>query len=110
MTDTKSPITLFLAPLVIPVTGPMICDAAIAVSDGHILHVGTRDWMAEKLYEERGEGLADCEVLRWNGLITPGLVNAHTHASMALLRGFADDLPLTDWLHKRIWPAEARWA
>ena len=34
MTDTKSPITLFLAPLVIPVTGPMICDAAIAVSDG----------------------------------------------------------------------------
>ena len=79
MTDTKSPITLFLAPLVIPVTGPMICDAAIAVSDGHILHVGTRDWMAEKLYEERGESLADCEVLHWNGLITPGLVNAHTH-------------------------------
>ncbi len=38
----------------------------------------------------------------------PGLVNAHTHAAMTLLRGFGDDLPLQDWLAKRIWPAEAR--
>ena len=32
-------------------------------------------------------------------LVLPGLVNAHTHASMTLLRGLADDLPLMDWLH-----------
>lgn len=42
-------------------------------------------------------------------VLLPGLINAHTHAPMALLRGFADDLPLTDWLHQHIWPAEARW-
>jgi 5-methylthioadenosine/S-adenosylhomocysteine deaminase len=40
--------------------------------------------------------------------LLPGLVNAHTHAPMALFR-FADDLPLEIWLRERIWPAEARW-
>jgi len=38
----------------------------------------------------------------------PGLVNAHTHAAMTLFRGYADDLPLTEWLEQHIWPAEAR--
>jgi len=41
--------------------------------------------------------------------LIPGLVNAHTHAAMALLRGLADDLPLMTWLQEHIWPAEARW-
>ena len=39
-------------------------------------------------------------------LVIPGLVNAHTHASMALLRGVGDDLPLQRWLNDRIWPLE----
>ncbi len=37
-----------------------------------------------------------------------GLVNGHTHAAMTLFRGFADDLPLMEWLEGHIWPAEAR--
>lgn len=41
--------------------------------------------------------------------LTPGLVNAHTHAAMSLLRGLADDLPLMEWLHLNIWPAEGAW-
>jgi len=41
--------------------------------------------------------------------LIPGLINAHTHASMTLLRGLADDLPLMTWLHEHIWPAERRW-
>lgn len=41
-------------------------------------------------------------------VIMPGLINAHTHAAMALLRGYADDMPLMDWLNKKIWPAEAK--
>jgi len=40
--------------------------------------------------------------------LIPGMVNLHTHASMALLRGLADDLPLMQWLQDRIWPAEAK--
>lgn len=38
--------------------------------------------------------------------VMPGLVNAHTHAAMSLLRGVADDLPLMTWLQDHIWPAE----
>lgn len=41
-------------------------------------------------------------------LLLPGLINTHTHAAMALLRGFADDMPLLRWLNERIWPAENR--
>ena len=41
--------------------------------------------------------------------LIPGLVNAHTHASMSLLRGLADDMPLMTWLNHHIWPAEGRW-
>lgn len=41
--------------------------------------------------------------------LIPGLVNAHTHAAMTLLRGLADDLPLEPWLKQHIWPAEHRW-
>ena len=41
-----------------------------------------------------------------NKFATPGLVNAHTHASMTLLRSFSDDKALMDWLQKDIWPVE----
>lgn len=40
--------------------------------------------------------------------LIPGLVNLHTHAAMALMRGMADDLALMDWLQNHIWPAESR--
>jgi 5-methylthioadenosine/S-adenosylhomocysteine deaminase len=40
--------------------------------------------------------------------LVPGLVNAHTHAGMTLFRGFADDLPLMEWLEQHIWPVEKR--
>ena len=42
-------------------------------------------------------------------VLMPGLVNAHTHAAMNLLRGYADDLPLSDWLQQHIWPVESQW-
>jgi 5-methylthioadenosine/S-adenosylhomocysteine deaminase len=42
-------------------------------------------------------------------VLLPGLVNSHTHASMSLMRGIADDLPLMQWLGEHIWPTEAKW-
>ncbi|TKX77158.1 amidohydrolase, partial [Halorubrum sp. SD626R] len=52
--------------------------------------------------------LADAETLDASGsLVIPGLVNAHTHVAMTLLRGYADDKPLDPWLREDIWPAEA---
>jgi 5-methylthioadenosine/S-adenosylhomocysteine deaminase len=40
--------------------------------------------------------------------LMPGLINAHTHLAMNLMRGVADDLPLATWLTEQIWPTEAR--
>ncbi|TAN48361.1 MAG: TRZ/ATZ family hydrolase [Methylococcaceae bacterium] len=42
-------------------------------------------------------------------VLLPGLVNAHSHAAMTLLRGRADDLPLMNWLNDHIWPLERQW-
>lgn len=44
-----------------------------------------------------------------NHVLIPGLINAHGHAAMTLLRGFADDYPLKTWLEDHIWPVEMRW-
>ncbi|MGB9811960.1 MAG: amidohydrolase, partial [Dictyoglomus turgidum] len=43
-----------------------------------------------------------------NKIALPGLVNTHTHLAMTLFRGFADDLPLKEWLEEKIWPQEAK--
>ncbi len=39
-------------------------------------------------------------------VLMPGLINAHTHAAMSLMRGMADDVALMPWLEEHIWPAE----
>jgi 5-methylthioadenosine/S-adenosylhomocysteine deaminase len=59
--------------------------------------------------EARAHYQADQVVELPQHLLMPGLVNAHTHSPMSLLRGIADDLPLMPWLQEHIWPAETRW-
>ena len=76
---------------------------AVAVNDSRIVDILPVS-EAEKNYRPR-----QTVVLPQQALL-PGLVNAHTHAAMALLKGLADDLPLMDWLQNHIWPAESRWA
>ena len=77
----------------------VVHDGFVAVKDGGIVAVGGPDeadaYGADEVIEARG-----CAVM-------PGLVNAHTHAAMTLLRGVADDLPLEEWLNQHIWPIEA---
>lgn len=43
-------------------------------------------------------------------ILMPGLINAHTHAAMSLLRGIASDIPLMEWLQNHVWPIEQKWA
>ena len=78
----------------------VIKDAAVAIKDGRIVALGPssamQDWKSNDL---RHMGRA---------LIMPGLVNAHTHAAMTFLRGLGDDMPLMEWLEKRIFPVEAK--
>ena len=53
----------------------------------------------------RGE--ADSVIEGTGRVLLPGLVNTHTHAAMTLLRGYADDMPLQQWLSEKIWPLES---
>lgn len=67
----------------------------ILVEDGKFKAFGVPDSTeAEKVFE--ADGLA----------IVPAFYNAHTHAAMSLLRGYADDMPLQTWLQDHIWPYE----
>jgi 5-methylthioadenosine/S-adenosylhomocysteine deaminase len=79
----------------------VIENGAVAVRGDRIVAVGPRADI-DRRFQAR-ERLDRPDVL-----LLPGLVNAHTHAPMALLRGIADDLRLQDWLEKHIFPAEAR--
>lgn len=79
----------------------------------NVTHNGTQTDILIKggLFKSLAAG-ADCaagRVLDCSGkAILPGFYNAHTHAPMSLLRGYADDLELFEWLSKHIWPVEAR--
>lgn len=80
-------------------SGVALSGAAMAVHEGRILAIVPRS-EADVAYRPR-------EHLDLPGhAVMPGLVNAHTHAAMSLMRGLADDLPLMDWLQHHIWPAE----
>jgi 5-methylthioadenosine/S-adenosylhomocysteine deaminase len=79
----------------------VIDDGAIAVSQGRIVAIGPRAEI-ERDYTSRQRVNATGKV------ITPGLINGHTHVPMVLFRGLADDLDLQEWLTKYIFPAEAK--
>ncbi|MCR5814094.1 MAG: amidohydrolase [Desulfovibrio sp.] len=76
-------------------------EASLAIHNGKIVAIGPRQELAPvwQAQEERDLG---------NVLVLPGLINAHTHAAMTLLRGYADDLPLLAWLEQKIFPREAQ--
>ena len=79
-----------------------LTDHAVAIADGRI--------QAILPYEEARRAIQAEQTVELPGhVLIPGLINAHTHAAMSLLRGLADDLPLMTWLHEHIWPTEGRW-
>jgi 5-methylthioadenosine/S-adenosylhomocysteine deaminase len=57
--------------------------------------------------KKRHKGEAEFIIDGDGAVVLPGLVNTHTHAAMTLLRGYADDMSLQDWLSQKIWPLEA---
>jgi len=82
-------------------TRRVIDNGGIAISQGRIVAVGARADI-ERDYTSRQKISAVDKV------ITPGLVNGHSHIPMVLFRGLADDLDLQEWLTKYIFPAEAK--
>ena len=94
---------LIEAGFVVPVEphGVVLGDHAVAVRAGVIVAV-------LPVVEARARFDAAETVARPEGVLIPGLVNAHVHNPMMLLRGVADDLPLMQWLQGHIWPLEAQ--
>ena len=81
--------------------GAVIRQGAVAVDGADIVAVGpamdvTTRFRAKETIDAAGQ------------IVLPGLVNTHTHAPMVLYRGLADDLALSEWLEKYIFPAEAK--
>ncbi len=70
----------------------------IVIENGKIRHIG-----------KKYPGDYDAEYTDAEGMfVLPGFINTHTHVPMTMLRGYADDLPLQQWLNEHIFPAEAR--
>jgi 5-methylthioadenosine/S-adenosylhomocysteine deaminase len=59
-------------------------------------------------YQADEAPLVDRTINMKNKAILPGFINTHGHTAMSLLRGYADDLPLQEWLEKKIWPQEEK--
>ncbi len=85
---------------VVPVIprGQVIRDGVVVIRDGRIVSVGPADSVDPGQVTEHLP----------QHLLMPGLVNAHMHLPMTLMRGVADDLPLMTWLQDHIWPLEGK--
>ncbi|MGD8239281.1 MAG: amidohydrolase [Armatimonadota bacterium] len=70
----------------------------IGIEGSEIVYVG----------ESGGAGRAEMTIDGGGCVALPGFVNAHTHLAMTLMRGFADDMRVQEWLEQMIWPTEER--
>ncbi|NEK85889.1 amidohydrolase family protein [Blastococcus saxobsidens] len=79
--------------------GTVVPRAVVDVADGLITWVGPA---------AEAPPAGGAELVELPGVLTPGLVNAHSHAAMVLFRGQGEGLPLDRWLQEVMWPREAR--
>ena len=90
--------TLIRNAKVLTMAGGPIETKDIGIENDHIKYVGNVPDSFEADYIVDGDG----------HLAMPGLINAHTHSSMSLLRNYADDLPFWEWLTEKVWPIEEK--
>ena len=78
--------------------GPDYPKKYIGITDRKITYIG----------KDKPEGYDGARIIDATGkLAAAGMVNAHTHIAMCLLRSYGDDMALMDWLQNKVWPAEA---
>jgi 5-methylthioadenosine/S-adenosylhomocysteine deaminase len=73
-----------------------IVEGSVGIRDGRIVSVGLEP-----------EGPWDCAIDARGAYLLPGFIQTHVHLCQTLFRGMADDMPLLDWLKRRVWPLEA---
>ncbi len=101
-TEITSIDLLISSPWIVPVVprGTLLENHSLAIKDKRIVAIGPTGELQQHYQTSQRIELD-------NHVLIPGLVNAHGHASMALFRGVADDIPLKQWLEDRIWPLES---
>jgi 5-methylthioadenosine/S-adenosylhomocysteine deaminase len=75
--------------------------------DGHTTDIFMENGIIEEITPQCSRK-ADKIINGKNKAILPSFINGHTHAAMTLFRGYADDMPLKNWLEEKIWPLEAK--
>ncbi len=98
-------VDLILSPKwLIPVVPREVCleNHSIVINQSRIIDILPTDAISSRYQATKHIKLE-------NHALIPGLINAHTHAAMSLMRGIADDKALMDWLNNFIWPAEQKW-
>src|SRR6266550_3876673 len=77
-----------------------IVQGSVSVRDGRIAAVGA---------EPTGSSHArhDAVIDAGGAYLLPGFIQTHVHLCQTLFRGYADDMPLLEWLRRRVWPMEA---
>ena len=80
----------------------VLTDHSVAIDKGRIIDILPSSVAQDRYLAKTHQKLGD-------KVLMPGLINCHTHSAMSLLKGYADDLPLMNWLENHIWPAEAKW-
>lgn len=79
----------------------IIEDGTLLIKDGKIIDFGKFSHFESKYISKK-------TINAENKLLMPGLINTHTHSTMSIFRGYADDLKLEEWLSEYIWPVENR--
>jgi 5-methylthioadenosine/S-adenosylhomocysteine deaminase len=85
--------------------GSLLISDVTSLDGGEPTHIYVEDGLIVEL-DHKVE--ADHTIDGKGHVALPGMVNAHTHAAMVLLRGYGDDMLLNEWLADRIWPVEAK--
>lgn len=90
--------TLIKNAVLLPLTAPgeVIYGANVGIKDGKTVFVGRDEAEAASVIDAAGR------------LVMPGLINAHAHTAMCVMRGYADDYSLKSWLYDKVFPVEAR--
>jgi 5-methylthioadenosine/S-adenosylhomocysteine deaminase len=77
-------------------TRAVLRNTSIRIENGAITEIGSQA-------QNQADQIIDCS----GKIVFPGLINTHTHLAMTLLRGYADDLKLKEWLEQKVWPLES---
>ena len=101
--NKKNVSTIISAPWIYTsnIDSELLFNYSLIIKDDKIIDLVSQDKVFDEYEAENTYELAD-------HILIPGLINTHTHAAMNIFKGFADDLPLQEWLNDHIWPAEKK--